>query len=108
MKALSSYFAIKDTELLRVEKLYEHFLKADSNLIIEDTAVDKRLFSDDESKYNSLIENTAYNGTVNTILNNQASAGLPQKIFDTAMVGFRLPNNFINGHQLESLLCLFE
>lgn len=106
MKALSSYFEIKDTALLRVEKLYEHFLKADSNLIIENTKVDKRLFSDDESKYNSLIENSAYNGSVNTILNNIVL----QQIDQIMKKGKHMPNapveKYISDRLIEDILQL--
>ena len=100
MKALSSYFEIKDTALLRVEKLYEHFLKADSNLIIEDTKVDKRLFSDDESKYNSLIENTTYKGSVNTILNNIVL----QQIDQIMKKGKHMPSAPVKKHIADSLI----
>lgn len=100
MKALSSYFEIKDIALLRVEKLYEHFLKSDSNLIIEDTQVDKQLFSDDESKYNSLIENTAYNSSVDTILNNI----MLQQIDLIMKKGKHMPNVPVKKHISDSLI----
>lgn len=100
MKALSSYFEIKGTELLRVEKLYEHFLTADSNLVIEDVGVDKQLFADDESKLNSLIEHTEYNGSVDTILKNIAL----QQIIQIMKNGKNMPNAPVKEHLSDRLI----
>ena len=99
MKALSSYFEVKDIELLKVEKLYEHFL-GDSNLAIEDVGVDKQLFSDDESKLNSLIEHTAYNGSVDTILNNIAL----QQIAQIMKNGKNMPNAPVEEYLSDNLI----
>lgn len=100
MKALSSYFEIKDIELLKVEKLYEHFFGADSNLAIDDVGVDKQLFSDDESKLNSLIEHTAYNGSVDTILNNIAL----QQIAQIMKNGKNMPNAPVEEYLSDRLI----
>ena len=100
MKALSSYFEIKGTELLRVEKLYEHFLTADSNLVIEDVGVDKQLFADDESKLNSLIEHTEYNGSVDTILNNIVL----QQVTQIMKNGKNMPNVPVKEHLSDRLI----
>ncbi|WP_425422705.1 hypothetical protein [Phaeodactylibacter xiamenensis] len=100
VKALSSYFEIKKIELLKVDQLYEHYLKADSNLIIENIEIDKQLFPDDEGRYNDLIEETSANGIVDTILNNIALEQIAQILRD----GKNTPNVPVDAYLSNELI----